>query len=326
MADLKGTTTVPDDTRVNSMNVVSVEMADLSEKDKNNVELELQREIEEVMVEKWKQMLFLQKTRSGVVKKGDTARASKMVNTPFSLKDLVQMIDVSISSKYGADLEGMTRALVDSLHGPFKSFKLEKKREAEEGLSRRIRAAVQQVLGEAKGKNEVKIIVVGPAMSNAGMMTSQIPHQAAGGMGGQGCVVNPNLQKPYYQVQSYSPGAQPVLDSYFPRPSPMPVLEGNVYPGMSENVRDQVARTLREFGLEPKGRIRTYNKPYPDFFDTIPYPRGFRVPDFVKFTWEDSKTTYEHVGRFLAQVSDFGTTDVHKIRRFHLSLSGMTFN
>jgi hypothetical protein len=108
MADLKGTTTVPDDTRVNSMNVVSVEMTDLSEKDKNNVELELQWEIEEVMVEKWKQMLFLQKTRSGVVKKGDTARASKTVNTPFSLKDLVQMIDVSISSKYGANLEGMT--------------------------------------------------------------------------------------------------------------------------------------------------------------------------------------------------------------------------
>jgi hypothetical protein len=35
---------------------------------------------------------------------------------------------------------------------------------------------------------------------------------------------------------------------------------------MSENVREQVARTLREFGLEPKGRAKTYQKPYPDFF------------------------------------------------------------
>jgi hypothetical protein len=40
-------------------------------------------------------------------------------------------------------------------------------------------------------------------------------------------------------------------------------------------MRDQVSRTLREFGLEPKGKTRTYQKPYPEFFDNVPYPRGF---------------------------------------------------
>jgi hypothetical protein len=50
------------------------------------------------------------------------------------------------------------------------------------------------------------------------------------------------------------------------------------------------------------------------------------VPDFVKFAGEDSKTTYEHVGQFLAQASDFGITDVHRIRLFPLSLSWTTFN
>jgi hypothetical protein len=44
---------------------------------------------------------------------------------------------------------------------------------------------------------------------------------------------------------------------------------------MLENVSEQVARTLREFGLEPNGRVRTYQKPYPEFFDIVPYPRGF---------------------------------------------------
>jgi hypothetical protein len=62
-----------------------------------------------------------------------------------------------------------------------------------------------------------------------------------------------------------------------------------------------VARTLREFELEPKGRAKTYQKPYPGFFDTIPYPRGFRVPEFARFTREDSRTTYEHIGQFLTQ-------------------------
>jgi hypothetical protein len=78
--------------------------------------------------------------------------------------------------------------------------------------------------------------------------------------------------------------------------------------------------TLREFGLEPKGRARTYHKPYPEFFNTVPYPRGFRVPDLVKFTGEDSKTTYAHIGLFLVQDNDFGITDIHKIRLFPLSI------
>jgi hypothetical protein len=95
---------------------------------------------------------------------------------------------------------------------------------------------------------------------------------------------------------------------------------------MPENVREHVAYTLREFGIEPKGRVRTYHKSYPDVFGTVTYPRGFRVPNFAKFTRDDSKTMYEHVGQFLAQISEFGITDVHKIRLFPLSLSRTTFN
>jgi hypothetical protein len=80
---------------------------------------------------------------------------------------------------------------------------------------------------------------------------------------------------------------------------------------MSKNVREQVAWSLREFGLESKGWVRTHQQTYPEFFDTVSYPRGFQVPDFVKFTGEDSKTTYEHVGQFLAQVNDYDIIDGH---------------
>jgi hypothetical protein len=58
-------------------------------------------------------------------------------------------------------------------------------------------------------------------------------------------------------------------------------------------------RTLREFGFNPKGHAKAYQKPYPEYFDTIPYPQGFRVPDFAKFNEYDTKNTYEHVGQFL---------------------------
>jgi hypothetical protein len=40
----------------------------------------------------------------------------------------------------------------------------------------------------------------------------------------------------------------------------------------------------------------------------------------------DAKTTYEHIGQFLAQVNNMGITDVHKIRMFPLSLTGAAFN
>jgi hypothetical protein len=43
----------------------------------------------------------------------------------------------------------------------------------------------------------------------------------------------------------------------------------------NKGVRDQITRTLWEFGFMPKGRARSYQKPYPEYFDTIPYPQGF---------------------------------------------------
>jgi hypothetical protein len=95
-------------------------------------------------------------------------------------------------------------------------------------------------------------------------------------------------------------------------------VEGEI----NDGVRDQIARTLREFGTTLNGRARSYQKPYPEYFDMIPYPRGFRVPDLAKFTGDDVKTMYEHIGQFLAQVNDVGITDMHKIRMFPLSLTG----
>jgi hypothetical protein len=94
----------------------------------------------------------------------------------------------------------------------------------------------------------------------------------------------------------------------------------------NEGVRDQIAKTLREFGFMPKGRARSYQKPYPEYFDTIPYPQGFWVSDLAKFMGDDAKTTYEHIGQFLAQVNNVGITDMHKIRMFPLSLTGAAFH
>jgi hypothetical protein len=118
----------------------------------------------------------------------------------------------------------------------------------------------------------------------------------------------------------------PIPDIYYPGTptyvTPNPRVEGEV----NDGVRDQIARTLREFGFTPKGQARSYQKPYPEYFDTIPYPRGFWVPDLAKFTGDDAKTMYEHIWQFLAQINDVGITNVHKIRMFLWSLTEAAFN
>jgi hypothetical protein len=92
------------------------------------------------------------------------------------------------------------------------------------------------------------------------------------------------------------------------------------------NLTNQLATILREsFGIEPKGRGRVYQKSYPDYYDQLPYPRGYRVPEFAKFSGEDGKTTLEHVGQIILQCSEASANDTLKLRIFPLLLSDTTF-
>jgi hypothetical protein len=74
-----------------------------------------------------------------------------------------------------------------------------------------------------------------------------------------------------------------------------------VQPGVDpNNLTNQLATILREsFDIEPKGRGCIYQKPYLDYYNQLPYPRGYRVPEFAKFSGDDGKTTLEHVGQFI---------------------------
>ena len=79
------------------------------------------------------------------------------------------------------------------------------------------------------------------------------------------------------------------------------------------------------FSIELKDKTLVCQKPYPESFDSIPYHQNFKVPKFIKFTGEDSRTTWEHVSQFNVQTEIYGSLDHLKIRMFPLSLSGTTF-
>jgi hypothetical protein len=69
------------------------------------------------------------------------------------------------------------------------------------------------------------------------------------------------------------------------------------------------------FGVELSNKSRVYQTLYPSYFDSVPYPTGWRTPDFVKFNWEDNRTTY------LAQLGEVGFVDALKVHLFSLSLT-----
>jgi hypothetical protein len=87
-----------------------------------------------------------------------------------------------------------------------------------------------------------------------------------------------------------------------------------------------LAIILREsFSIESKGRGCVDQKPYPNYYDQLPYPRGYRVPEFSKFSGEDGKSTLEHVTQFILQCGKDSANDALKLKIFPLSLSGTTF-
>ena len=73
-------------------------------------------------------------------------------------------------------------------------------------------------------------------------------------------------------------------------------------------------------------RSRLYQRSYVDAFDLIPYPAGWRVPDFVKFSGDDNRTTWEHISQYIAQLGEVGSRKSLCVRMFSLSLTGTAFS
>ena len=54
-----------------------------------------------------------------------------------------------------------------------------------------------------------------------------------------------------------------------------------------------------QFGLKPKGLTFSYKLPYLEWYDLAALPTNYRLPEFAKFTGQDSTSTIEHVSRYL---------------------------
>jgi hypothetical protein len=73
------------------------------------------------------------------------------------------------------------------------------------------------------------------------------------------------------------------------------------------------------------GNSMLYQKPYKADFDLMAYPPGWCVPDFIKFSGEDNRTTWEHISQHIAQLGEASALESFKVRLFSLSLMSTAF-
>ena len=80
-----------------------------------------------------------------------------------------------------------------------------------------------------------------------------------------------------------------------------------------------MANLLREnFKVNVRSKTRTYQKSYATSFDLVAYPAGFRLPEVVKFNGEDTRSTFEHINQYLAQLGEAGSINKLKVCLLYL--------
>jgi hypothetical protein len=82
---------------------------------------------------------------------------------------------------------------------------------------------------------------------------------------------------------------------------------------------------MRDYRASTVMKMNHYQKSYPDYYDQLPYPRGYKVLEFSKCSGEDGKTTLEYIGQFILQYGEASTNDALILRMFPLSLSSIVF-
>jgi hypothetical protein len=99
------------------------------------------------------------------------------------------------------------------------------------------------------------------------------------------------------------------------------------------NARNELAQFKEEIANMMKnklgvdmGNTRLYQKPYKADFDYVAFPSGWRMSDFVKFSGDDNRTTWEHISQYTAQLCEASTFNSLKVHLFSLSLTGTAFS
>ena len=102
-------------------------------------------------------------------------------------------------------------------------------------------------------------------------------------------------------------------------------VQRNLNPQADELLLRVTEMMKNQFGLKLKGLTFSYKRPYPEWYDLVALPTNYKLPEFAKFTGQDSTSMIEHVSWYLTQLGKALVEDAHRVCFFALSLSGPAF-
>ena len=88
-------------------------------------------------------------------------------------------------------------------------------------------------------------------------------------------------------------------------------LQGNLNSNANELLLRVTEMMKNQFGLKPKGHTFSYKRPYPKLYDLVALPTNYRLPEFAKFTGQDSTSTIEHVSPYFTQLGEASIEEAH---------------
>jgi hypothetical protein len=113
---------------------------------------------------------------------------------------------------------------------------------------------------------------------------------------------NPNLWEMKRYIETQLP---PPLDQ---RAGALPSAAINI-------VREEIARTFRDkLGINMDHGGSLIGSHFTAHSTRTPYPQGTRILEFTKFSSDQSRSTHEHIGQFLAQLGKLANMEAFCVR------------
>ena len=66
-----------------------------------------------------------------------------------------------------------------------------------------------------------------------------------------------------------------------------------------------------QFGLKSRGLTFSNKRTYLEWYDLVALPANYRLPEFAKFTSQDSTSTIEQVSWYLTQLDEASVEEAH---------------
>ncbi|XP_062103146.1 uncharacterized protein LOC133814167 [Humulus lupulus] len=133
--------------------------------------------------------------------------------------------------------------------------------------------------------------------------------------------VNASKQKEVEVGQNSSPSIPPLASMQHP---PVSVQSPPAGSQPSSDLKTLIMESIREYQAETSMPIIGYNKPYPAYYDQIPFLANYIRQKFEKFDGIEG-SPHEHLAYFTSTCGEFAQSDALLISQFVQSLKGATF-